>query len=232
MIYCQFRCWLLTTVSTCFGHLYAHHQEKRPRVTAYGVYLLVVLDVPGCGTVVLRWGCDHYEGCCSTVETVVNNQHLQLTINHLHCCILLVFFLHALLTMHGHRNIKIHIRFMNLLKSAETLKGLLRLFRCQALKLLLWNVGWLRRAEGQVKWQARGLAAHNGESDHRPWVGVHSGLVMCDGVCHTGLPQTEVLAPTRSFFGTGQPSLFSWRFVHWSRSCCHYSEHKRNTLIF
>ena len=30
------RCWLLTTVSTCFGHLYAHHQEKRPRVTAYG----------------------------------------------------------------------------------------------------------------------------------------------------------------------------------------------------
>jgi len=30
------RCWLLTTVSTCFGYLYAHHQEKRPRVTAYG----------------------------------------------------------------------------------------------------------------------------------------------------------------------------------------------------
>ena len=49
------RCWLLTTVSTCFGHLYAHHQEKRPRVTAYGVYLLAVLDVAGCGTVVLRW---------------------------------------------------------------------------------------------------------------------------------------------------------------------------------
>jgi len=48
------RCWLLTTVSTCFGHLYAHHQEKRLRVTAYGVYLLVVLDVAGCGSVVLR----------------------------------------------------------------------------------------------------------------------------------------------------------------------------------
>ena len=55
------RYWLLTTVSTCFGHLYAHHQEKRPRVTAYRVYLLVVLDVAGCGTVVLRWGCDHCE---------------------------------------------------------------------------------------------------------------------------------------------------------------------------
>ena len=55
------RCWLLTTVSTCFGHLYAHHQEKSPRVTAYGVYLLVVLDVAGCGAVVLRWGCDHCE---------------------------------------------------------------------------------------------------------------------------------------------------------------------------
>ena len=39
------------------------------------------------------------------VETVVNNQHPELTINHLFCCILLV---HALLTMHGHRNIKLH----------------------------------------------------------------------------------------------------------------------------
>ena len=61
----NFKCWLLTTVSTCFGHLYAHYQEKRPRVTAYGLYLLVVLDVAGCGTVVLRWGCEHCEGCCS-----------------------------------------------------------------------------------------------------------------------------------------------------------------------
>jgi len=32
-----------------------------------------------------------------------------LTINHLYCCILLVFFPHALLTMHGHRNIKLEI---------------------------------------------------------------------------------------------------------------------------
>jgi len=62
IVNCRF--WLLTTVSTCFGHLYAHHQEERPRVTAYGVYLLVLLDVAGCGTVVLRWGCDHCEGCC------------------------------------------------------------------------------------------------------------------------------------------------------------------------
>jgi len=28
--------------------------------------------------------------------TVVNNQHLQLTINHLYCCILLVFLLHII----------------------------------------------------------------------------------------------------------------------------------------
>jgi len=54
MIYCQLWMLIIDTVSTCFGHLYAHHQEKRPRVTAYGVYLLVVLDVAGCGTVVLR----------------------------------------------------------------------------------------------------------------------------------------------------------------------------------
>ena len=38
---------------------------ERPSVTACGVYLLVVLDVAGCGTVVLRWGCDHCEGCCT-----------------------------------------------------------------------------------------------------------------------------------------------------------------------
>ena len=47
------RCWLLTTVSTWFGHLHAHHHEKRPRVTAYGL-LLVVLDVAVWGAVVLR----------------------------------------------------------------------------------------------------------------------------------------------------------------------------------
>jgi len=41
----------------------------------------------------------------------VNNQHPLLTINHLYCCILLVFFPHALLTMHGHRNIKLSVLF-------------------------------------------------------------------------------------------------------------------------
>ena len=54
MIYCQFQMLIIDYFSTCFGHLYAHHQEKRPRATAYGVYLLVVLDVAGCGSVVLR----------------------------------------------------------------------------------------------------------------------------------------------------------------------------------
>ena len=54
MIYCQLWILIIDTVSTCFGHLYAHLQEKRPRVIAYGVYLLVVLDVAGCGTVMLR----------------------------------------------------------------------------------------------------------------------------------------------------------------------------------
>jgi len=38
MIYCQFQMLIIDTVSTCFGHLYAHHQEKGPRVTAYGVF--------------------------------------------------------------------------------------------------------------------------------------------------------------------------------------------------
>ena len=54
MIYCQLWMLIIDTVSICFGKFYAHLQEKRPRVTTYGVYLLVVLDVAGCGTVVLR----------------------------------------------------------------------------------------------------------------------------------------------------------------------------------
>jgi hypothetical protein len=93
----------------------------------------------------------------------------------------------------------------------------------------LWSFGWRLRTEGQIKWQARGLTAHNGEGYHRPWVGVHSGLVVRGGFCGAGLPQTEVLTPVRRIFGTGQPSLFSWRFFHCGRFCCHYSEHKRGT---
>ena len=44
--YCQFRCLILTTVSTCFGHLYAHHQEKKDHVLLHmGLYAGSV----GCG---------------------------------------------------------------------------------------------------------------------------------------------------------------------------------------
>jgi len=43
------------------------------------------------------------------VITVKFAVHPLLTINHLYCCILLVFFPHALLTMHGHRNIKLTV---------------------------------------------------------------------------------------------------------------------------
>ena len=32
------RCLLLTSVSTCFGHHYAHLQENKGPVTAFGVY--------------------------------------------------------------------------------------------------------------------------------------------------------------------------------------------------
>jgi hypothetical protein len=33
------RCLLLTSVSTCFGHHYAHLQENKDRVSAFGVLL-------------------------------------------------------------------------------------------------------------------------------------------------------------------------------------------------
>ena len=42
------RCLLLTSVSTCFGHHYAHLQENKGSVTAFGV-VLVLLDVVGSG---------------------------------------------------------------------------------------------------------------------------------------------------------------------------------------
>jgi len=34
----QFRCLLSTTVSTCFGHHYAHHQENKDRVLLHMVF--------------------------------------------------------------------------------------------------------------------------------------------------------------------------------------------------
>ena len=42
------RCLLLTSVSTCFGHHYAHLQENNGHVIAFGV-VLVLLDVIGSG---------------------------------------------------------------------------------------------------------------------------------------------------------------------------------------
>jgi hypothetical protein len=58
-------CLLLTSVSTCFGHHYAHLQENKGPVTAFGVLFwfcwmwLVAVD----GRCLA--GCEHYEGFCS-----------------------------------------------------------------------------------------------------------------------------------------------------------------------
>ena len=43
------RCLLLTSVSTCFGHHYAHLQENKGPVTAFWCAVLVLLDVAGSG---------------------------------------------------------------------------------------------------------------------------------------------------------------------------------------
>ena len=60
------RCLLLTSVSTCFGHHYAHLQENKVPVTAFGVlfwfcWMWLVAVVGRC-----LEGCEHYEGFCST----------------------------------------------------------------------------------------------------------------------------------------------------------------------
>ena len=69
------RCLLLTSVSTCFGHHYAHLQENKGPVTAFGVlfwfcWMWLVAVVGRCLA-----GCDHYEGFCSVEQ---KRSHLQL----------------------------------------------------------------------------------------------------------------------------------------------------------
>ena len=56
------RCLLLTSVSTCFSHHYAHLQENKGPVTVFGVlfwfyWMWLVAVVGRCLA-----GCDHYEG--------------------------------------------------------------------------------------------------------------------------------------------------------------------------
>ena len=58
--------YYLTSVSTCFGHHYAHLQENKGPVTAFGVlfwfcWLWLVAVVGRCLA-----GCEHCEGFCST----------------------------------------------------------------------------------------------------------------------------------------------------------------------
>ena len=60
------RCLLSISVSTCFGHHYAHLQENKGPVTAFGAlfwfcWMWLVAVVVRCLA-----GCDHYEGFCST----------------------------------------------------------------------------------------------------------------------------------------------------------------------
>jgi len=61
MIYCQFQMLIIDYSLDMFRASLCPSSGERPLFTTYGVYLLVVLDVTGFGTVVLRWGCDHCE---------------------------------------------------------------------------------------------------------------------------------------------------------------------------
>jgi hypothetical protein len=61
------RCSLLTSVSTCFGHHYAHLQVNKGPVTAFGVFwfcwMWLVAVVGRCLA-----GCEYYEGFCSVEQ--------------------------------------------------------------------------------------------------------------------------------------------------------------------
>ena len=54
MFIVNFGSLLLTTVSTWFGHHYAHHQKNKDNVFLHMVFALVVLDVAGCSCEALR----------------------------------------------------------------------------------------------------------------------------------------------------------------------------------
>ena len=84
------RCLLLTSVSTCFGHHYAHLQEKKGSVTPFGVlfwfcWMWLVAVVGRCLV-----GCEHCEGFCS-VSTCFGHHYAHLQekktmLLHLVCC--------------------------------------------------------------------------------------------------------------------------------------------------
>jgi hypothetical protein len=66
------RCLLLTSISTCFGHHYAHLQEIKEPVTEFGVllwfcWIWLVAEVGRCLV-----GSEHCEGNCSSrTETFI-----------------------------------------------------------------------------------------------------------------------------------------------------------------
>jgi hypothetical protein len=68
------RCLLLTSVSTYFGHHYAHLEENKGPVTEFGVLLwfcwMWLVAVVGRCVV----GSEHYEGFCSTTNHIQQNQ--------------------------------------------------------------------------------------------------------------------------------------------------------------
>jgi hypothetical protein len=62
-----FRCLLLTSVSTCFGHHYAHLQENKGPVAAFGVFWFCWMCLAAVDGGCLA-GCDRYEGFYSTEQ--------------------------------------------------------------------------------------------------------------------------------------------------------------------
>ena len=99
-------CWLLTL---------SQHVEQQPSQWSHPQHNTTVPQTATSSTTrkytphavtsvfLLKMGIKMPETCWDSV----NNQHPLLAMNHLYCCILLVFFPHALLTMHGHSNIEI-----------------------------------------------------------------------------------------------------------------------------
>jgi len=144
------RCLLSTSVSTCFRHHYAHLQENKDRDTACGVllwfcWMWLVAVVGRCPTTatnhiqqnqrstpyavtrsLFSWRWAYW--CPKHVETEVDNKHLIVT----SCWFFLS--LHTLLTMHGHRSLKLENESVT----------------ANCILILLWTRQWFIKPNMQV----------------------------------------------------------------------------------
>jgi len=74
-VYCQFQMLITDYSLNMFRTSLCPSSGEKDHVLLHMVFVLVVLDVAGCGSVVLTYvvGCEHCEGCCSSSNLHVSD---------------------------------------------------------------------------------------------------------------------------------------------------------------